>query len=1154
MIQTRCPDAARLRALITDPDLPDYADLESHLAHCTRCQARLDEIAVGSSGWLRDAGRLAASTAKDPEMTRTLHRLRDYLPDDAHGPPIPLDFLTPSNQPGLLGTLGRYQVLEVIGRGAMGIVLKAIDPDLLRPVAIKVMAPYLASSGTARARFLREARAAAAVSHDHIVTIHAVEPGDLPYLVMEFVSGISLQARLDRDGPLPPRDIARIGLQAANGLAAAHAVGLVHRDVKPANILLENGVERVKITDFGLARAADDARLTQSGTAAGTPLYMSPEQARGETVDPRSDLFSLGSVLYTLATGFPPFRAGSTMGVLNRIANDPPRPIRETVPDFPAALEAIIMQMLDKDPTGRFQVAADVSVKLTGFLADPQAAPSPPADAPRRRRRLPKWWETALPILAGILVLGTVLYFKTRQGTLVVEVDDPAVKVQIDGDDLTITGAGTQEVRVKPGTYHVRTSKDGKPIGEEVVTITRNGKQVVKVTVKPDPEARAWGPTREQEFLNRFRGLYPDAAKEREAMMLQAYEAARSKTPPFVRPDDPPSVQAHPSYAKVQKRLLELESETDPNRQREILTDAYKLALAIEKETDELVNAPWDAKVRALTDRVQSIHDRLPPTEVRRAVAFIHGGKPPESFLTGLPESDRAKARKFIALEEQFGLLLPKVQAAVVRLGKVKQDLAGRTQRERAVQESAAAVAAAADRVKDLEAKVAGDFKVLDGLVTDLEGVALELGARPAPPPGHRDPDRIDTGWEGRTKKLAEEFQALSDRLSKTPVGRVLTTAGPGADPDKATAGLSKDDAFTARRLLVLRDQFAGLVPRSRNELADWEQARLAARNAHVKFEAGAIAADDLEKADLTLKAAERALTATEKAMERIVADLRTLADELKAPAEGPSRAQDAAEAEFKKVVAEYDALTLRLVSTPVGRALALSEQDKPSESDLSTGGVPPASWPVAYKLLALRAKIIGQKTLGQMNLTELHATDKIDRPWAVPGLKFRTGALRGLVDDFKKLADEIDPPPGPDAELQKLMAEYDALVLRLAETRVGRVLALYPPQNSWQPDEVRKQFGGRVAEGDLAVWLLEKRTQIQTQADRARGALTVRSNLLRQKAEQATGKAKAGDSASLDEGIRNQEQDVKLATIALRGLIGELKKFADENESPKGK
>src|SRR5947209_8324345 len=193
-----------------------------------------------------------------------------------------LDFLAPSDKPGALGRLGHYEILEVIGRGGMGIVLRAFDEKLHRVVAIKVMAAQLATNANARKRFTREARAAAAVTHDHLVTIHAVEEGNgLPYLVMQFVSGMSLQQRLDRSGPLELREIVRIGMQTAAGLAAAHAHGLIHRDIKPANILLENGVERVKITDFGLARAVADASLTQSGVVAGTPQYMSPEQARG---------------------------------------------------------------------------------------------------------------------------------------------------------------------------------------------------------------------------------------------------------------------------------------------------------------------------------------------------------------------------------------------------------------------------------------------------------------------------------------------------------------------------------------------------------------------------------------------------------------------------------------------------------------------------------------------------------------------------------------------------------------------------------------------------------------------------------------------------------------------------------------------------------
>src|SRR6202007_1088279 len=147
-------------------------------------------------------------------------------------------------------------------------------------------------------------KAAAAVVHEHVVAIHGVDTWKgLPYLVMSFVPGRSLQERIDREGPLQVKEILRIGMQAASGLAAAHAQGLVHRDVKPANILLENGVERTRLTDFGLARAGSDAALTQSGVVAGTPQYMAPEQARGETVDHRADLFSLGSTLYAMCTG-----------------------------------------------------------------------------------------------------------------------------------------------------------------------------------------------------------------------------------------------------------------------------------------------------------------------------------------------------------------------------------------------------------------------------------------------------------------------------------------------------------------------------------------------------------------------------------------------------------------------------------------------------------------------------------------------------------------------------------------------------------------------------------------------------------------------------------------------------------------------------------
>jgi serine/threonine protein kinase len=167
-------------------------------------------------------------------------------------------------------------------------------------VAIKAMAPPLAASGAGRQRFVREAQAAAAVNHDNVIDIYAVEEaGPVPYLAMEYVAGISLEEKLKQQGPLELKEILRIGLQTADGLAAAHRQGLVHHDVKLANILLENGVGRVKITDFGLARAADDVSVTQTGVIAGTPSYMSPEQARGDGRSPQRPV-QPGSVLYAL--------------------------------------------------------------------------------------------------------------------------------------------------------------------------------------------------------------------------------------------------------------------------------------------------------------------------------------------------------------------------------------------------------------------------------------------------------------------------------------------------------------------------------------------------------------------------------------------------------------------------------------------------------------------------------------------------------------------------------------------------------------------------------------------------------------------------------------------------------------------------------------
>ncbi len=352
-----------------------------------------------------------------------------------------LEFLAPTDWPDSLGRLGSYEVKGVLGRGGMGVVLKAFDPALHRNVAIKVLSAALASSGAARRRFLREARAVAAVAHEHVVAVHAVvESAGLPFLVMEYIPGRSLQDRLDKDGPLGLAEILRIGMQTAAGLAAAHAQGLVHRDVKPANILLENGVERVRLTDFGLARAAADAGVTQSGVVAGTPHYMAPEQARAEAVDHRADLFSLGSTLYAMCTGHPPFRADSAVAILRRVSDDQPRPVREINPDVPDWLEAIIARLHAKSPDQRFQSAAQVADLLSQCLAhvrEPLTVSLPldaiPSDRLRnvqgRRRRRSGAVAIAVFLIAGALA-GAVFLRGPRQAQSIVTRDPPSASLR----------------------------------------------------------------------------------------------------------------------------------------------------------------------------------------------------------------------------------------------------------------------------------------------------------------------------------------------------------------------------------------------------------------------------------------------------------------------------------------------------------------------------------------------------------------------------------------------------------------------------------------------------------------------------------------------------------------------------------------------------
>jgi serine/threonine protein kinase/regulator of sirC expression with transglutaminase-like and TPR domain len=424
-----CPEPSRLHSLLAGTLTGgEELRLVEHIDRCPRCREQLDRQAASSDPIGDWKPVLSEPTTVSPELARVLDGLKRNPPvsqpatERQSGPTTVRENLdlgvagrewAERNSPTIPASIGPYELVEQVGVGGMGVVYKAVDRQLNRVVAVKVLSQSLASSPLAKRRFIREAQAAAAVCHEHVVTIHAVaEDGGLPYLVMQYVAGQSLQDKLNRQGPLGLKEVSRIGMQVAAGLAAAHAQGLVHRDVKPANVLLENGVERAKITDFGLARAVSDARLTDSGVVVGTPQYMAPEQARGERTDHRSDLFSLGSLLYAMTTGEAPFEAESTVAVLRKVSDEAPRAVRELNPEAPVWLVRIIEKLMNKDPAQRFQTAAEVAELLGSRLAELQrtggVASEPEPSSPPWRGRAVRWLVCGV-LLAGMVAAAVVL-------------------------------------------------------------------------------------------------------------------------------------------------------------------------------------------------------------------------------------------------------------------------------------------------------------------------------------------------------------------------------------------------------------------------------------------------------------------------------------------------------------------------------------------------------------------------------------------------------------------------------------------------------------------------------------------------------------------------------------------------------------------------
>jgi WD40 repeat protein/tRNA A-37 threonylcarbamoyl transferase component Bud32 len=378
-----CPDRQEYERLIQgELTPPDVERVSQHLAGCSPCAATVQTLLGEDTLLSAVRGTGPAPTRGEEVPAELVQRLVGLAASAATTAAEATSPLAPPQAPDELGRLAHFRVLKVLGQGGMGVVFLTEDTLLQRTVALKTMKPERAAEPRHRQRFLREARAAAKVEHDHIVPIYGVgEDRGVPWLAMPLLKGQTLEDLLKRAKVLKPAQVVRLGAQVARGLAAAHEAGLVHRDVKPANIWVEpEGGGRVKLLDFGLARdhgpdpEAAVGPLTREGTVIGTPAYMAPEQARGEAVDTRADLFSLGCVLYRALTGRLPFQGDGLMGTLLSLAADTPPAPHEVNPAVPRPLSELIVTLLAKDRSARPASAKAVVAALEALQEKPPAA------------------------------------------------------------------------------------------------------------------------------------------------------------------------------------------------------------------------------------------------------------------------------------------------------------------------------------------------------------------------------------------------------------------------------------------------------------------------------------------------------------------------------------------------------------------------------------------------------------------------------------------------------------------------------------------------------------------------------------------------------------------------------------------------------------
>ncbi|WP_442506498.1 serine/threonine protein kinase [Novipirellula sp. SH528] len=372
--------------------------VEQHLDHCQQCASRLEQIAADETFWKTSSNSLNEDFLDAPAG--------DEMEVSVRLSPVLRAILSPSDDPHSLGRIGRFEICGIVGSGGMGTVLKARDVDIDRIVALKLPAAHLLDLPSALERIEREARSAATIRHPNIIEIYQVDRWQgIPYLVMPYLPGPSLMSRLEKHGKLDVLDAIRIARQTASALAAAHQHGVVHRDVKPGNILLGKGTEQAVLTDFGIAKIQDDVSMTNTGVIVGTPGFLSPEQARGNDAGPQSDLYSLGTVLWSMLTGEPPMRGLPTHTIVAAIARGEMPKLAQAGLDLPAWVHRLVDWLHALDPDDRPETAGECETILRAceqHLLDPVRCKLP--SRLQHRRRL-------LPALVGVLLMLIVCGF-----------------------------------------------------------------------------------------------------------------------------------------------------------------------------------------------------------------------------------------------------------------------------------------------------------------------------------------------------------------------------------------------------------------------------------------------------------------------------------------------------------------------------------------------------------------------------------------------------------------------------------------------------------------------------------------------------------------------------------------------------------------------